>query len=431
MGHIKKREWLDGQALATGSEARKQQVRQITARARATGRTLAPIRVSYQARIPSPANRRKDLVKSFERKRDAERWLSDQASAINRSDFIDPREMAKPFRDLVETWRRTRLATKAPKTRERYEGILRMYLLPEFGSMPVGQIRRPLIKEWFADLDVSPGTARKVQIVLSSVLSEGVELGVIRENPAARLRLATPIRREMTVLTAEEIRGLAETIDRPADRLAVYVAAYTGLRAGEMWALQRRHVDLDVESPRLIVERTLTSESGRLVFRNATKTDGSRRVVSLPTFLANMLRTHLKGLPGDPATLVFTGHGGGNGRRADSGGPVRHELFRSRVFKPAVIAALPPEKHGLRWHDLRHTCASLLIHSGASILLVSRRLGHANTTTTLDRYGWLYPSAEAAMAGALDDIFDAGNVVPIAREGEEKSPVALGALAAS
>jgi integrase len=77
-------------------------------------------------------------------------------------------------------------------------------------------------------------TARKIQITLSSILSEGVELGLLRENPAARLKLPPSPRRDMTVLTAAEINLLAQAIERPSDRLAVYVAAYTGVRAGEL-----------------------------------------------------------------------------------------------------------------------------------------------------------------------------------------------------
>ncbi|HTX31732.1 MAG TPA: site-specific integrase [Solirubrobacteraceae bacterium] len=383
--------------------------------------------MTYQVQIPNPGYPAPDpkrpgklvperVVKTFDLKRDAERWLNDQASAINRGDFIDPRDKAKPFRELVATWERTRKARLAPKTQERYDGLLRVYLMPAFGSTPLGQLRRSMLKEWFAELDVSPATARKIQVALSSVLSEGVEMGVLRENPAARLKLAALPRREMTVLTAAEVRALSEAMYRPTDRLAVYVAAYTGVRAGELWALQRKHIDLD--GRRLIVERTLTSVSGRLIFRNATKTDGSRRVISLPTFLANRLAEHLATLDPDPNTLLFTGPGGSNGRKAGLGGPIRHSLFRSRIFRPAVVAALPPEKHNLRWHDLRHTCASLLIHSGASILLVQKRLGHASSTTTLDLYGWLFPSTEAAMAGALDAIYnaaDAENVVPLDR----------------
>ncbi|MGH2900183.1 MAG: hypothetical protein ACRDMZ_16025 [Solirubrobacteraceae bacterium] len=153
----------------------------------------------------------------------------------------------------------------------------------------------------------------------------------------------------MTVLTAAEIRALSEAIERPSDRLAVYVAAYTGLRAGELWALRRADVDLTAGQPRLAVGRTLTSESGHPVFRNATKTDGSRRVVSLPMFLANMLATHLDAMPADPAALVFTAPGGGTSRRsAGDGGPVRHELFVRRAFRPAVKQALPLAKHNLR-----------------------------------------------------------------------------------
>jgi len=96
-------------------------------------RKLSDGAASYQARIPSPANGRKDIVKTFERKRDAERWLSAQAAAIDRGEFIDPRTTAKPFAELVETWRETRARTLAPKTRERYDSVLRTYLMPEFG----------------------------------------------------------------------------------------------------------------------------------------------------------------------------------------------------------------------------------------------------------------------------------------------------------
>jgi integrase len=94
----------------------------------------------------------------------------------------------------------------------------------------------------------------------------------------------------------------------------------------------------------------------------------------------------------DPDALVFT---------APEGGPVRHELFRRRVFNPAR-SALPAAKAKLTWHDLRHTCASLLIDKGANVLLVARHLGHADPSMTLRVYGHLYPSHEAALADALD-----------------------------
>jgi integrase len=207
----------------------------------------------------------------------------------------------------------------APRTRERYGSIVRVYLLPEFGSTPVGKLARGDIKRWFAGLGCSPGTARKVQVVLSSILSEGVELGLLRENPAARLKMEASPRRAKVYLTDAEVRTLLEAIpsSRQADRVAVWLAAYSGLRACEQWALRWRDVDLSARALR--VERTLTSEHGALIFRDAAKTEGSRRAVSLPAYVANLLA----GLPrpADPDALVFT---------APEGGPVRHELFRRR-----------------------------------------------------------------------------------------------------
>ena len=338
----------------------------------------------------------------------------------------------------MATWERTRTANLAPKTRERYASVTRTHLLPAFGSTPLGKLTRAAIKEWFAALDASPGTARKIQVVLSSILSEGVELGLLRENPAARLRLATPPRRDMTILTATEIRAVAEAIERPSDRLAVYVAAYTGLRAGELWALQRR--DVDVPGRRLLVGRTLKDSHGHLEFVNATKTDGSRRVVSLPTFLANMLAVHLDSLPANADALLFTSPGGGNGRASGESSPVRHGLFVRRIFKPAVKGraatdgkpaipgALPADKANVRWHDLRHTCAALLIAAGRHPLEIKTRLGHASITTTMDRYGQLFPSAESALADALDATFNADNVLPLNQRDEDEPPAA--ALAA-
>jgi integrase len=372
---------------------------------------------SYQARIPSPANGRKDIVRTFERKRDAERWLAAQATAISTGEFIDPRTAATPFRELVATWERTRAAKLAPKTRERYDSITRTYLLPAFGSTPLGKLTRADFKEFFAGLAeqrkqdgsprYSPGTLRKVQVVLSSILSEGVELGLLRENTAARLRLAASPRRDMTILTAAEVRALADAIPRPADRLAIYVAAYTGLRAGELWALRRR--DVDVEGRRLVVARALKDSHGHLEFGD-TKTDGSRRVVSLPALLANMIGAHLAGVPAGADALLFTSPGGGPGRPAGEGGPVRHGLFVRRVFRPAASASLPEAKANVRWHDLSHCCAALLVAAGRHPLEIKTRLGHSSITTTMDRYGWLFPSSEAALADALDATYEADNV---------------------
>ncbi|HET6506028.1 MAG TPA: site-specific integrase [Baekduia sp.] len=87
-----------------------------------------------------------------------------------------------------------------------------------------------------------------------------------------------------------------------------------------------------------------------------------------------------------------------------TGKAVRHTAFMRSVW-PTARMALPVEKRKLRFHDLRHTCATLLIAAGAHAKLVQERLGHANITTTLNLYGHVLPSTEAALVDALDDVY--------------------------
>jgi integrase len=88
------------------------------------------------------------------------------------------------------------------------------------------------------------------------------------------------------------------------------------------------------------------------------------------------------------------------------GGPLRHGLVYSRYFRRAVAVALP-EKHGLRFHDLRHTCASLAVDSGANVKMVQELMGHSSVTITLDRYSHLFPTAHEALADNLSATFSA------------------------
>jgi integrase len=175
----------------------------------------------------------------------------------------------------------------------------------------------------------------------------------------------------------------------------IYTAAYTGLRGGELLALRRRDVDL-LRSV-VHVRRALKDVSGHLEF-GETKNHESR-TVSVPRFLRDMLAEHLAS-PGLPDALVFP---------SKTGKPLRHGLFTRRHFKRAVRAVLPADKASLRFHDLRHTCASLSIAAGAHPKLIQTRLGHSSIQITLDRYSHLFPSVEEALAEQLDAVYQAGN----------------------
>ncbi|HEV2930454.1 MAG TPA: site-specific integrase, partial [Propionibacteriaceae bacterium] len=207
----------------------------------------------------------------------------------------------------------------------------------------------------------------------------------------------------MHFLTARQVEDLAAAID-PRYRLLVRFAAYTGLRAGELVALRVRHLNL--LRGRCEVSESATEVDGRLVW-GPTKTY-ARRTVHLPRFLCDQLAAYLAERPHGPDDLVFT---------APQGGPLREQKFVAGIFKPAAARAGLP--HGLRFHDLRHTCASLLIAQGASIKAVQAQLGHASATVTLDRYGHLFPDELQQLADRLQDAYAEASTDPARTEAAE------------
>lgn len=292
---------------------------------------------------------------------------------LNRGDWIDPALARTPFSGVAERWYRTTEGRK-PKTRAGYRSILDFHLLPAFGPVAVSRIDPSGIRTLLAGTGVTVGTQRNILRVLSPILALAVDDNMIRTNPVSRVKLrndSNDAGKEMPILTEPQVALLAEEVGLTY-RVMVYAAAFTGLRAGELEALRVR--DLDLMRCRITVREALSEVNGVLHF--VRPKNGKQRVAAVPRSLADMLMAQTAGK--DAADLVFPG---------PQGGPLRHGNFMGRHFRPAVERALPKELHRVRFHDLRHTCASILIAQGAHPLVVSRQLGHSSISITMDRYG--------------------------------------------
>ncbi|HEY1688803.1 MAG TPA: tyrosine-type recombinase/integrase [Solirubrobacteraceae bacterium] len=368
----------------------------------------------WQARWRDPRNPAIRKEKQFRDKDVARRWITRMDAEAEGARFEKPTEAPRErlFREVVAIWKDTCWTGLAPSTTARYKQVLRTYLEPEFKNAPIKEMTRERLRLYFAALSKAgkaPGTVRKVHTVLSAIMSEAVELDLLPANPCTRMRgLPANQHEEPVFLTAEQVRDLAEAMPTPQYRVLIYTAAYTGLRAGELAALRRR--DVDAVRGVVHVRQALKAldgpdgSGGDPVF-GSTKT-GKTRTVTLPRFLRTMLAEHLISSGATPDTLIFT---------APEGGVLRHGLFYRRVFKPTLRGdkrtkrppALPAELHALRFHDLRHTCASLLIAQGAHPKIIQERLGHASITTTMNRYGHLFDGLDAPLIEALDAAHDA------------------------
>jgi len=192
----------------------------------------------------------------------------------------------------------------------------------------------------------------------------------------------------MRFLSPAEVERLIEVVPREW-KAFVLLAAWGGLRFGEIAALTTDRIDFDRRQVR--VEETLSEVAGRLHI-GPTKTKASRSV-ALPSFVMEAIAAHVGPWPATP-TIVF---------RSPEGSLVRRSNFRNRVWLPAVRAAgVEP----LRIHDLRHTAVALAVAAGAHPKSIQARLGHSSVAMTLDRYGHLMEGLDTEIASQLEALRD-------------------------
>ncbi|HZT97414.1 MAG TPA: site-specific integrase [Chloroflexota bacterium] len=353
---------------------------------------------------------------TFPSKGAADRWLRSVEEELERGEWSDPRLRRLSFGDWAEEWLETTIHLRG-KTRENYESILRNHLLPAFGDVEIGRLDQLTVRRWLAevaDSGRSPKTVANIRQVFSLVMDCAVGSGALRVNPCLGLKVARGARQEMHFLTPEQVSELADEVENPPVRsgggehrretypeygLLVRLAAWTGLRAGELAALRCSRIDL--LHGHLEVAESASEVHGKLEY-GPTKTY-ERRTVPLTATIRDALDKHLQTLPGGDA-FVFPG---------PDGGALRHKNWYSRHFKPAVKRA---GLDGVRFHDLRHTYAGFLIAQGAHPRAIMERMGHSSITVTLNTYGHLLPKIDEALTDGLEEMYQSAEAQRPARQ---------------
>lgn len=199
-------------------------------------------RVTWRAHYRDPA--RKQRSKSFDRKIDAQRYLTTVESAKLASAYIDPVRSALTVGTLIDQWLAGKINLK-PSTRARYESAIEVHVRPRWGEVPLSRVTLDDVQEWLTKLDssgLSSASVRKAYGVLNAVLKRAVRAKRLAANPADGVDLPSLEERKRRYLTAAQVTALAEASGRY--RLAVLVLAYCGLRWSELAALRAYRVDL-------------------------------------------------------------------------------------------------------------------------------------------------------------------------------------------
>jgi integrase len=312
---------------------------------------------------------------------------------------IEAQRLRLEFATVAEEWL-TKQTHLRPRTYEGYARALRRHAFPRIGGYPIGSVDEEAIASLVRELHaqgLSGWTIKGVLIPLGRVLRYAVRQKLAPYNAVSRLeRSERPhiVRREKRILTAGEIDALLRAT--PATyRPIITTAIFTGLRLSELLGLWWG--DLDLDSGALHVRRQL-DRSGDYT---EPKTQRSARTVVLsPSLVALLLKHRNAATKTGPSDVVFA---------TETGRPMYYRNVTRRGLAVAIDRA-GLNRQGeprLRFHDLRHTYASLLIGQGVNVLFVSRQLGHAFPSFTLNTYGGLFDRAENASRAAegLEAVF--------------------------
>jgi len=291
----------------------------------------------------------------------------------------------------LSDWLNTTKNTLRFSTFKRYEQIVRVHLIPGLGGIKLKNLSPTPIQDLYQKKikALSPRTVQYIHATLRRALAHAVRLGLLTRNVADLVDPPRLQKREITPLNVEEVNRLFRAIEgHPLEALFV-LAVTTGLRRGEMLGLYWNDIDLDQGI--LQVKRSLALTKGGPVF-NPPKTNKGKRSVRLSRICIKALIKH-KSLQ-ENNVLVFPNHEG-EPRRSNN---VLNSTF-NRIKKKGNL----PD---IRFHDLRHTCATLLLGKGVHPKIVQELLGHSTISITLDTYSHILPNMQEKAVEAMEDIFD-------------------------
>jgi integrase len=290
--------------------------------------------------------------------------------------------------------------TIRPGTYKSYASHVRLYLKPALGALRLTRLSPRHIQAMQTDLlarGLSPTTVQRVRATLRRALGRGMKMGVVNRNAAALTDAPRSTRQQVRALSPDEARELLAAFKDHQLEAAVTIALATGLRQGEQLGL--KWADLDLDGSTLTVRQSLQRIDGQLRLVEP-KTARSLRTLHLPSVAVAILRTHRaaqnrgKLVSGDrwqESGFVFT---------TDRGGPLDGTVVTHSFQRQLRQAQLPV----MRWHDLRHACASLMIALGTSPRYVQEQLGHSGITITMNTYAHVLPAGMKDAAERLGDV---------------------------
>jgi len=310
----------------------------------------------------------------------------------------------------LEEWFSTNSDTWRASTKRGYRSAIDLYLKPAFGQLRLEQLSPALVQRWLTLHKVEHGARRRITLAhaaLRSALSDAQRLQLVTINAAGLVKVPQPKSRSIVPLTVDQATAFLKVAGGHRLGSLFSVALASGLRLGEATGL--RWDDVNLETAEVQIRQQLQRVGKRLVLQDL-KTAKSRRTLVLPEVCIRGLKMHrtkqleerLKaGADWIDTGLIFTTYAvRGAGRKV--GAPLSPRNVLRTLH--ALLGAAQPKIERIRFHDLRHSAASLLIAAGVSLVEVSMLLGHSELRVTADLYSHLQKQTAARAAQKMDAI---------------------------
>jgi len=355
-------------------------------------------------RDPQTGTRKRHFETVAGSKKDAQRRLAELLISIDKGSYAKPDPRLTLGGWLCE-WLSSYAAIHCSlRTVEGYQFIIRRYLMPALGQIPLNQLQPQHVQRYCADA-LSTGLSNRTVMhsyrLLHKALNDAVKRGLVARNVADAVDPPRPERKEMATLNSDELSQLLDAARETPYYAPLYTKAHTGLRRSELLGLRWCDVNLDMCT--LSVAQTLQRVGGQCIF-GQPKSAKSRRQVALTPSLVLFLRKYKaeqeanRGLLGKPlreTDLVFC-HPDGTPLDPNT---LTHAL--GKIVRKAGVSHI-------RLHDLRHTHATLMLEAGVHPKIVQERLGHSTIATTLDIYSHVLPGMQEAAARSFEELLEKG-----------------------
>jgi len=356
-------------------------------------------------RDPETGQRKQKWFSGFKTKKEAERAMAEKIAEINRGEYIEPARL--PFRRLLKDWLEHHVKHRtSPKTFETYCYLVEFHIIPRIGEVNLDKLAPIHLQKLYSDLitsdrkngkgKLSSTTVHHIHRICHSALKWATLMKMIPQNIAENLTPPKRNKQEIKTWSEEEVtRFLSSAQD---DRLFAlfFLAISTGLRRGELLGLKWGDVDFDRGI--LVVRRTVQRTVNGLIVKEQPKTDNSRRLVNISPATVDVLRQHQKRQAEEmlkfglrDIEFIFT----------NTVGNLMEPRKVNHIFDRIIGKAGIPK---IRFHDLRHTHATMLLKQGIHPKIVSERLGHSSIGITLDIYSHVIPSMQREAAVAIDQV---------------------------